>query len=950
MIENPGRVKFQSKDFNPTLKSYMPIPCGDKVSSIPPIHTKEVFTTNSHALLHNSREYLAQHALMKEFDARSLLELHNKKIATISSAAGLQYLFPYGNYFVNQATTGNAGDFKRSRKSIQSLFNSINDAWRLKRTYRSLDVNYEDGKTIPRDIPVEPDQRGFNLLMANTCDCYLKDRLCNHILQFKPSVIVMPHSIYYLSKDLLINIFKDLPGVQILVICHLFDPIKDSGSVNTHIHQYEDYILSDLKSDHQVPVDEIPAKTRSFIVTKEWKAANWYREKGQIVFRTGDEEEYRHKDVFGYMYSKSNQSSQGSNLRVVQRIQHDNCQHVAMFIEGGFSFELEGDTAISQPMVITNRRTMVDGCIAAENGGVSVVDPGKGEEVMLIRKVESSFEFIDFRMDSIPGSLITKVKAFITASKQGTDIMSSDYYDFVRSFRLVLPAQVFSIDISLYNTMLQQAKMIFRTKSENGKPAYNFTKEKAIQAEDMISVLIGTKSTAILTTVRIIARNLIRDIIVNEVLTESYLQSKFINLYNEGKLRVENDLTFFQRIFNKVIEPKEVDVNLKKVEKKEKSSFPEPLDENPRLVRLLTPSQKLDLEQRLLANEKILAKRASIEVNAHRFRPEERIVIAQDEIKTCCAKLRVALYAVRPMAVVAMRTRLPRAEDVEQTYAKIKRLQECHLLQELRLKSSFLMLLRARNEILRFKDTIAQGSISSNLTTIDNFVKLVREGDPLESKGVSTKEDTSWDSGISTITVEATASKCNCQNIKCQKQHPEWCTARCKNVNCNKRHCDFWFDGSMRGRNCICYYTCSNQKCRFNHARWCENPMDCGDENCWKRHCWEDPKQFLGKPPKIFNNRGNHQRSREQWNYHQERDDSYYIGKALEKPVPEEAVRPAKKDNSSKEKSDQGNEINIQNEPIPRKRRKKVDFEGMSEKVYRESEYSDDDSGESQFL
>jgi hypothetical protein len=350
------------------------------------------------------------------------------------------------------------------------------------------------------------------------------------------------------------------------------------------------------------------------------------------------------------------------------------------------------------------------------------------------------------------------------------------------------------------------------------------------------------------------------------------------------------------------------------------------------------------------------------------------MIIASDEIAKCVKRLRVAPFVVRPLAWLACDTILPNMEDPEKAYKVVKRLKMARRLEELRLKASFFTLLKARNDMKAYKETLTNQPEKSTTVTITNFIQLIRDSEPQralkeqEKKAAEKKEPKAKVSGsepapstedsTSLSNEKATVKLCHCQNIKCRKKHPQWCSPDCTDLNCSKRHCDFCFDGSMRDKPCVCYYTCKEQKCRFAHAPWCNRPFDCKDANCEKRHCWENAKDFLRRPRENLNSDNNHQRKKRNWkssHINEEPDDEFYFQEAAKiKPKIEiREVDLGKEPIEVKQSQEKSGPFNIINEPLPKKRFKEVryDFINTSEKVFSSHEPSDDeDSGESQFL
>jgi hypothetical protein len=528
---------------------------GEKVKVIPPCHIKQKHFINPHGPLHSGRVWTCKKSLLKLTGASNLYGLTNTRIATISNCAELEALFPYGNYFINQANSGTFSDKKRIDTMYRNVLNAINSTL-ASYTETAPDQRIENrqpgeyNKFCPRTkgkavsgvyyaenpLPTWP----YLHINNNICHCYYKDKLCKHIIEFQPEILIFPHVIYYLNPKLIKHIFAVLPKVKILVITHIFNPSITEGVYKIKLYSKTNYLQTESLQLHgyDSPIQkELDRKTPYYqLIANEYEAANWHRMGGKITFQVKDDKTYEHADVFPYLWNQSLIETDKGQTKVLVRIEHDTFQQVAILLEGEY---VTADNTYSsmEQIVLTKSRNLSFAYTVKNHNGVSFLESDTGDTV-LVTRVKGVPHIITFKVGTLTDGLkmkFQKIKNMITGHEvDRVNIMASNFYDFLTSFQVEVPNNEVILEKESYTKLSMLAtKVDFQNVAE----ILNFKGIVKGFFQNYINPF----------TIHTITYNLLKDAAFERILTEDLARSNYLKLFN-SQLRVGDDLSFLSKI------------------------------------------------------------------------------------------------------------------------------------------------------------------------------------------------------------------------------------------------------------------------------------------------------------------------------------------------------------------------------------------------------------------
>jgi hypothetical protein len=531
-----------------TKKNPLEVPHGDTVESIPAIPIKSIDSNNFHSYLHNSRVYLLTHALLKHTSSYSTIDLSNRRIATISNAAGLSHLFPYGNYFINQAYTDEYSDLERISKTYLECINEINNHM-IQPPISKTQIIVGDRPALasyPKKTNVE---NPFTLLNKNICHCTQKDDLCEHILEFNPEILLLPHSIYYMSKQFINNVLAR--GIVIIYVAHIFNPMATSGSIQSHVTTTDEIdVQTNNKEEFKLPNNYTVLKKITANKHEQITVAEWEKKNGCIDFKITDEKFYHHQDVLNYLFDTSVVENKKGINRVMFRIKDGDCHHIAGVMKGEY-IDYIRDQGDAETLILTRDTRIETAMEITRKGNLSLLEV-ENDQKILLKKIYGKRHLMQFSVGTLGQKLSLKWKKLFNSS-QNSEILASDFYDFFINFQIEFPNQIVILDNQIYNNLVNYADEV------------DFTNEAEVDNFRKIVKRFFPQVTNP-TTIRTIAFQVIKEVIFGKIITRDIMQSNFLRLF-KSKFTAGNELSLFSKLMTKVVK-KEInlqDFTLKQV-------------------------------------------------------------------------------------------------------------------------------------------------------------------------------------------------------------------------------------------------------------------------------------------------------------------------------------------------------------------------------------------------
>jgi len=378
--------------------------------------------SNPHGPLHTQRVHLMEYSLKKYFGIKDINELRERKVsmAMISPATGTYLkLFYTHNLHINQAITNDPNDLERFNKLVMNLI--------------KLAPTPEDVKEIGKRV----------------CTCYLKDEPCCHIKAMKPSLIMMPHSIYYLSDKLINAILKQ--GADIIYTAHI---LKNDSSGKLETLDWNDVNKVGLRYDN------IKRKKKYFEKNKVdynpenqniMKVAEWKCDSNQVEFNVNDDKIYRHKNFLPLLYECKNIATKTTVTKIDKYFVFDNMIHASGTITGYPGYENDFcsyTTEYKESSYIIRPGSQIDKINENMAGNLYVHYDKEKDKPTLMRVYKTKVEFMTFRVGQF--SLKDKIKWAV-----GNCFSEKEYMDMTKNYIMSKKAQKIVVGNEAFNGLME---------------------------------------------------------------------------------------------------------------------------------------------------------------------------------------------------------------------------------------------------------------------------------------------------------------------------------------------------------------------------------------------------------------------------------------------------------------------------------------------------------------
>jgi hypothetical protein len=519
-VRENDKPKYFSKNAQLEVSGYV------EFDAIPHVFTKKKNDKNPHQILHSQRQWLMNQAILKYYNESSLAGIKNKKIVAISPSSGLtRYLYPSGNYYINTAITGDPNDISRGVMTMVEI------------------------------VSIKKDE-----FLNNWCSCYQEKEPCQHIKEFNPQLVLLPHSVYYL-KDELINWFLD-KGKDVIGTAHVYNPdtagqiidrswrkIREEGDEKNKKQKYKGYVISEYSEEN-----------------------------GQVTMDIKDDKVYHHRNFMPALYNTSNITTQTTTTRVHQRFRFQNMDHISFQITGIYGMANDFNSYISSnraknPILITSSSKLET--VSEQNvGNYYIKEVGEDGDKMLIRILDSKVE--TFHVRSRNTSLLN-----ILFHWGNGNLMDRDFYRFVRQFKFTQEGGILNIENDAYNNIYLAAMAVTKYDYKNLLTLYQ--KAVAIIGRKMIN--IGTIYTLV--------KTILRDVVKTKLMVLQLSETRILKDISEFPYKK----SIPQKIFDFLVSPLELDsdLNIKK-EVKTKVTYTKSKLEYPKFRKIKKEPEELERE------------------------------------------------------------------------------------------------------------------------------------------------------------------------------------------------------------------------------------------------------------------------------------------------------------------------------------------------------------------
>jgi len=506
LVKKPKNIFFNTKTHLKLLEKTDP----KFYKFIPRVDYRAKYKGNRHQNLHNERIYLMEQALLYATGFRDSHELTRMKIACISEPAELMMKIGYaGNLFINQCDCAMSSDEDRFENLVKKL-----PAVYLK----SILTGY-----------AKENQLNLKTFISNICNCKLGDKLCKHILNFRPSILVLPHSIYYLTDKLIAEAL--LVVKKIVFVAHVFKDGVTSGVIPGPI------------------ADQV-----------EWTNIN-----DQITFNVLDDKIYSHQNVLNFLYDRNYLDFGDYDIKVINSIEYGGCKHISGIITRRnnnnaitFAKYLPIQTAVSmsgiKPInnyVLTNKKSINNIIKNYKKDAVYILNVNAEtknyeEDKILIKMVDSTIKFTPFRSGH------AKLVDFFNFFTKDESTLEKPLCDsMVQCIEMVSQTGSAQMDLSLYNNLVAICLQLKTINDDNLK----ILSARIIQN-------LGSKITN-LAVIPIILDNIVSDTLLLNVSVNSILSSDKVKLFNT--ITYKKDFTLLDRFYDCLFGKKKVDTKFKEV-------------------------------------------------------------------------------------------------------------------------------------------------------------------------------------------------------------------------------------------------------------------------------------------------------------------------------------------------------------------------------------------------
>lgn len=471
---------------------------------------------------------------------------------------------------------GDYSDKQRIGKMYTELINEINN--RIIEPSEELHHRHTTkGYTQQYTVKMPVDPSGFELLTTNVCHCVQQDDICEHIKKFDPEIILMPHSIYYLKPEMINKILAR--GIVIIFVMHVFDPNQTKGSIQSHQLVNEEVVkIIESKTDPSMEPLKIVRKVPKI---KGVTIAEWWRTGGKINFEVKDDKKYIHNDCMNFFFRNSLEEDSTGINQIFYRIKHGGCHHISGVLKGAL-IPKTVQLGASEPLVLSRFTRLNEAIAVTKQDAISYID-GENNEKILVQDIEGKKTIIHFNVGSLSQSLALKFKKWFTLDKEPqTNIMASDYYDFMTGFSMELPGQKLVVETATYNSLVDAAENV------------DFTNYDDVDTfRQMVCRFFHNTVTTPL-TIRTLTFQILKDVAFNKLITKELSQSNFVQCF-KSVFKVGNELNIFQQLFAKFSD-KKVDTNFNLIKKDKDSkndsfSQPQPVQTVKSNIKLNPPVQ-----------------------------------------------------------------------------------------------------------------------------------------------------------------------------------------------------------------------------------------------------------------------------------------------------------------------------------------------------------------------
>jgi hypothetical protein len=393
--------------------------------SVPSSYVKVVGKKqNPHDPLHVQREHLIEYSLKKYFNVKTINEvgMRQPRIAMISPASGTYLkLFYTQDIHICQAITNDPNDIERFERLVIALMR--------------LAPNPKDVLEIGKRV----------------CTCYQENEVCCHIKEQKPTIVMFPHSIYYVKDELINNILEN--GADIIYTAHI---VKENSSGKACKYTYNNLYYLYKGQQHENKKYEYYRKKEKEKkynpdAEREDVIASWENDNNQVEFDIKDDKLYKHRNFLPILYETSNVSTKTTVTTVDKAFLFENMKHVSGTIRGtpfkkndftSYTTKYKESSYMIQP------GSRVDKINEKMKGNVYVHNDQKTDKTVIMRIFDTKTEFMTFRAGQF--SIKEKMKWMV-----GNIFSEKEYMDLTRNYIVEKKANKIVINNEAFNGLME---------------------------------------------------------------------------------------------------------------------------------------------------------------------------------------------------------------------------------------------------------------------------------------------------------------------------------------------------------------------------------------------------------------------------------------------------------------------------------------------------------------
>jgi hypothetical protein len=434
---------------------------------------------NQHVDLHEQRIYLLESDLKKEYHVETMSQLKNKlRIAMISAASETVHRL-WG---------------KKLHLNI-CLSNDMNDENRVAVILNQL-------------IRITP-LKDMELIFTNICSCYQENKYCKHLEKFDPELVLMPHSIYYLSDDFINYVINK--ESRIIFTAHIFKS-GTTGEIGNCV-KFKCYM-------------------------------------NEVNFNVLDDKQYNHKNFMPALLDVKNITTNATVTKLNYWFYQENSMHCVGYIEGR-----AGQSDFKSSIYKKQVNQYVLGVkhalqtVGEDNAGAIYLKEDKDEKFM-VKVLTNSVQCIDFRVEHF-----SFFNEFF--SNESDNLKDDKFTHLAREFYIKYPEMCIEISNEVYNKLFAMAYKVDPQKLDFKK-----LQDMFLQTD----ILIGNNSNNKYMTY-VVLKNILYDVLTSFFLIDNLLKSKIIAMLQNFPIK-ENLL---DKITTFILGKTELDENLQLVKKQEQT-------------------------------------------------------------------------------------------------------------------------------------------------------------------------------------------------------------------------------------------------------------------------------------------------------------------------------------------------------------------------------------------